>query len=87
MGHGIIKAQRVSKRCSVNFEIFNPDFFSKWKGDNRQLYSLCIGPYSKTLLGAGKMIRLWDLKTKTVLQVRLDQLNLRYKKYVLVFFV
>ena len=49
---------------------------SKWKASKRELYSICVGPYERTLLSGGKMIKLWDLKTKTSLRVSLNEINI-----------
>ncbi|XP_072266079.1 WD repeat-containing protein 43 [Pyxicephalus adspersus] len=38
----------------------------KWKGDNSSVSCLCISPDGKMLLSAGRMIKLWDLETKSV---------------------
>lgn len=45
-------------------------FDSKWKADKHRVRSIHLGPMGKTLLSAGRSIKLWDLETKEVLKVR-----------------
>lgn len=41
---------------------------SKWKADKHRVRSIHLGPMGKTLLSAGRSIKLWDLETKEVLK-------------------
>nr|XP_002128623.1 WD repeat-containing protein 43 [Ciona intestinalis] len=40
----------------------------KWKADKWEVHSIKVGPHCKTLLSAGKTIKLWSLKTKEVIR-------------------
>jgi len=43
---------------------------SKWKSEESAVYSLCLCHTQRHLLSGGRNIRLWDLDTHEVLQVR-----------------
>ena len=44
-------------------------FISKWKGDKTSVRSIQVSPEGKSLLSAGRDIRLWDLEKKEILKV------------------
>ncbi|XP_076799929.1 WD repeat-containing protein 43-like [Clavelina lepadiformis] len=52
----------------VEWDVTAQNHICKWKAEKREVYSICIGPHSKTILSAGKAIKLWDLKTKELLR-------------------
>ena len=49
--------------------INNTKLFSIWKADETSVETIALPPGNDTLLSAGKLIKLWDLKTKDLLQV------------------
>lgn len=51
--------------------LFNFALNSKWKADKRGVRCIRLGPKENTLLSAGRSIKLWDLKTKETLKVKL----------------
>lgn len=51
----------------VHWDVTSYKAICKWQGDKRGVSSISVAPHS-TLLSAGKMIKLWDLKTKALLR-------------------
>lgn len=62
------KENKLGKDSSLSEFVFV--FDSKWKADKHRVRSIHLGPMGKTLLSAGRSIKLWDLETKEVLKVR-----------------
>ncbi|XP_071793141.1 WD repeat-containing protein 43-like [Asterias amurensis] len=52
----------------VEWDIDNSKVKCKWKADTSSVHSIYLCPGSRTLLSAGRMIKLWDLETKKVLK-------------------
>lgn len=62
---------------------------SKWKADKHGVRCIRLGPKGKTLLSAGRSIKLWDLETKETLKVqnysayKLSDIEIQQKKNTL----
>ena len=50
---------------------FSSNFLSKWKAGKLPIQMVCVDSKGESLLSAGNSIKLWNLKTKELLMVRI----------------
>jgi len=56
-------------QCIIEWDLTNKENMMKckWEADKKEVMALKMGPHGRTLISAGTSIKLWDLKTRSLL--------------------